>query len=121
MRYDDQQDRIIMLKIRANLYSLASFYNYRDFKKVNVRPRFHRDNSMAYKPYKLSPDAAQAVRCFLLSEQDEWSDELSRTLKRYHNLKRRSGDLEAALRWEKPTFDQSPGVNYWRSTLRKMA
>ena len=109
-----------MLKVRANLYALASWYANQDFQAANKQPRFNRQGGpVGWRPYKLSPLSAEANHYWHLSEDDVWPADQEKQLRKYYNAKRRSGEMAQAIAWEKPLFEVSPSVNWWRSKLNK--
>lgn len=121
MRMTDKQDVIPMLKIRANLYTLASWYVEHDYRQACQQPRYHRRNGPTrLRVLKLSPVSAEATRYWHISQTDVWSPEEEKMLRKYYSLKRKTGDLASAIAWEKPMFQKSPGRNPWRAKLHQL-
>ena len=107
-----------MLKIRANLMSLARYYFEIDKKRICSQVKFHSFGPVLPKEYAASNESSEALRHWKLSEQDVWTDEDERQLKRYYKYKQKSGDMERAIDWEKPAFVMAPvSVNRWRAKL----
>ena len=122
MNIAEKNDTVIMLKIRANLYSLASYCIEQDYEKARQMPRYHRKVS-ATKPKMLilSRISAEAFRFWKMSEEDVWSVEEEKQIKRFYNAKRKSGEMEKAIVWERPKFKITPSCNIWRARLHGLA
>lgn len=117
----NKSDIVVIYKIRANLLSLANYYTDIDFMKANQQPRYHRkDGPVKFKHYKMSSNTKEAVHYWQLAESSVWSEDEEKKIKRFYNAKRKSGELEKAIVWERPRFNVAPtSVNLWRAQLHK--
>ena len=110
------EQRVIMDKIRANLYAINSYYAYQDFKRANPNGRRYtkKGEPLPYNPYQLSPLTQEARERYALAQSVTWSDDKEDTIKAYVLRLRLNGTLDTILAWEK----DSPGryqKNPWRA------
>lgn len=114
------EDQII--KIRANLRSVAAWYVNRDRAAARNQLRFHRACGPNNNPtiLKLSPEARESNHWMHVSEEPVWSPEQTRALKSFYNAKRKSGEMALAIAFEKPMFTLAPyATNRWRAELHE--
>ena len=99
----DAEQREAMIRIRAKLYAVNSYYAYQDFKVTNPKGRRYtkKGEPLPFNPYSLSTKTLEAREFYHLSQNIIWADEKENKIKGYLMRLRLSGELDKIMEWEK--------------------
>ena len=115
MALNDFFHREAMIRIRAKLYAVNSYFAFLDYTAANPKGRRYdkKGNPLPLNSYCLSPATREAREYYTMSLRDTWENDAEAQIKAYLARLRNMNSLDRILDWEKGNPDRYKN-NPWR-------